>query len=59
MAVQPWSARGGYCTCPDSQKYAVGDANGSNCGSLSCEGGIPIRMHPIGCYNEAKVFTYP
>ena len=29
---------GGWCTCPDGQRYNVGD-NGDSCGSLACEGG--------------------
>ena len=31
---------GGTCTCPDGQKYRVGDQN-DDCGSLACYGGIP------------------
>lgn len=31
---------GGWCTCPDGQRYNVGD-NGDACGSLACEGGTP------------------
>lgn len=30
---------GGYCTCPDGQRYGVGD-NGDSCGSLACVGGM-------------------
>jgi len=29
---------GGWCTCPDGQRYNVGD-NYDGCGSLACEGG--------------------
>jgi len=31
---------GGYCTCPDGSRYAVGD-NEDSCGSLACVGGKP------------------
>lgn len=31
---------GGWCTCPDGQRYQVGD-NLDDCGSLACEGGVP------------------
>jgi len=33
---------GGWCTCPDGQRYSVGD-NYDHCGSLACEGGTPGR----------------
>jgi len=29
---------GGWCTCPDGQRYKVGD-NDDGCGSLACDGG--------------------
>jgi len=31
---------GGWCTCPDGQRYNVGDNNDA-CASLACEGGTP------------------
>jgi hypothetical protein len=30
---------GGFCTCPNGQRYGVGD-NNDNCESLACEGGM-------------------
>ena len=54
-------AFGGECTCPDGQKYNVGDNNNA-CGSLACiggnvtvpcsEGGIPSTAYGMGvrCY---------
>mmetsp|Transcript_69896 Transcript_69896/g.202571 ORF Transcript_69896/g.202571 Transcript_69896/m.202571 type:complete len:642 (-) Transcript_69896:180-2105(-) len=32
-------AWGGWCTCPDGQRYQVGD-NLDVCGSIACEGGV-------------------
>mmetsp|Transcript_74536 Transcript_74536/g.241972 ORF Transcript_74536/g.241972 Transcript_74536/m.241972 type:complete len:335 (+) Transcript_74536:596-1600(+) len=37
--VNDVGAWGGWCTCPDGQRYNVGD-NDDTCGSLACEGGI-------------------
>merc|ERR1712190_87051 len=41
---------GGWCACPDGQRYSVGDrwdacANGPN--SLACEGGVPGECEKI------------
>ena len=33
---------GGFCTCPNGQRYGVGD-NNNNCTSLACEGGSPSQ----------------
>lgn len=35
---------GGWCTCPDGQRFNVGD-NGDACGSLACIGGVPGQCH--------------
>merc|ERR1719436_1833895 len=32
-------AWGGWCACPDGQRYSVGDNNDA-CRSLACEGGL-------------------
>merc|ERR1719254_436220 len=39
-------AWGGWCTCPDGQRYNVGD-NHDSCGSLACEGGTPGQCMQI------------
>jgi hypothetical protein len=50
---------GGYCTCPNGERYAVGDLPDTDCGSLACVGGIAGKCNEdFGEWSHNKVTCY-